>query len=162
MAAIVLLLRVLADSLFNIACAAVLLSSGEGIRKRERMRLLIVGRLRGAPLLAVAAVLAGLISGCTQEKIVPTGNAWTLDGHMQQLRWSVHATVDQSDAKKSLESDLGDMKTEQNWVDQLKFSAESMFLTPDARKSLESDLSTLGDNDWRTHGIKETLGLWGW
>jgi hypothetical protein len=157
-AAVVLVLAILADTIFNFAAAgAFLLFSRRAYRKR--MDRIILGS-PGAAALVLAA--AGFwLGGCeSTPKAVPTGDPRSFDGQVQQLGWSVHATVDQSDSRKSMEDDLNALGTEKDWKKQLRFSAESLFLMPDGKKSLESDLRDLGASE--KHGLRDTVDLLGW
>jgi hypothetical protein len=127
---------------------------------RKRMRRLIL-RSAGATALAFALVLA---CGCGGREraatTTETGDSWTFRGQVRQLEWSTKATIDQSDAKKSLEDDLEALGPDRNWKESLLFDARNLFLMEDAQKSLESDLKTLSEPE--NHGVKETIELWGW
>ncbi len=160
LAAIAIAVRVIADSIYNVACTALFIGCCRVRARRRRMLRLIAGAAGTAACLVLATAV---FSGCaSRPATVDPGNSWTLKGQMEELRWSIHTTVDQSDARASLESDLQDLKEDPHWKENLRFDVENLFTMPDAQKSLESDLRDLGDDDSRKHGLRETIEMLGW
>ncbi len=128
---------------------------------RKRMRRIVLGT-GGA---GAAAVLLALLfggSGCSPQKIDDPVNPRSFRGQMRELRWSIRALADQSDARRSLMEDLETLGTEPHWKENLRFSLESLARMDDAQKSLEFDLKALGDPDHQRHGLRETLEMLGW
>ena len=127
---------------------------------RPRVRRIVLG----GPAAALAAAL--FLAGCGGPKPMavdePMGDSESFQGQMQELRWSLRAVADQSDSKRSLEEDLDALRTDPQWRENIRFDVENLFFMPDARESLEWDLKTLGDPDYKTHGLGETFQLLGW
>ena len=116
-----------------------------------------------AALFLVMAFLAGCSSPQKADAPPRTrGTPGSFERQVREFGWSAKTLVDQSDARRSLESDLEDLKLEQNWWKNLRFDVVNLFGMPDARRSLEMDLHDFSGKDDRGHGIVETLQLFGW
>ena len=159
-----LIAAVVADSLYNIGCTLLFFFSRRSQRERMRRVILMGPEAAAAVFFAAFAVAVALLAGaCAQTKgpsLEPSSGSF--EGQVRQLTWSVQAVADQSDAKKSLESDLEAFGDDRKWLNHLRFDVQELFLMKDGKKSLESDLESFGDPDHEKHGLNETFKLLGW